>query len=177
MKKILASLFLASATICSASNANAQTAPDPALSVHSGNVPTACTVTATPGKLSGVANTSSINSLGTASVGKFTAICNSSHIFKVEILNPGVKPASIPSAANYTEKFMLLNASTGYANINTSSFSSSAFTSPSLLPTSAAGYTVDVAAEARVDNGYNLPSGNSGLNSYVINVQATLVLP
>jgi hypothetical protein len=175
VKRILASLFVTSVAICSASAANAQLPSTPAVSIHSGNVPSACTVTALPGTLSGLANTSSIDSLN--ALGKFTAICNSSHAFKVEILNTGTKPLSIPSAANYVEKFRLLNASNGNTGINTTSFSAAAFTSPALSPTTATGYTVDVAAQASVDSGYTLPSGANGVSSYIINVQATLVSP
>jgi hypothetical protein len=175
VKRILASLFVTSVATCSASAANAQLPSAPATSVHSGNVESACTVTARTGILSGAANTSSIDSL--KSLGGFTARCNSAHAFKVEILSTGTKPLSIPAEANYVEKFRLLNASNGNTSINTSSFSSAAFTSPALPPTTATGYTVDVAAQASVDSGYTLPSGANGPNSYIINVQATLVSP
>jgi hypothetical protein len=174
MKKILASLFVTSVAICSASAASAQLPSTPVTSVHSGNVPSACTVTATPGTLSSAsAITSSINSLSSPGIpGRFTAICNSTHKFEAKLL-PGTKPLSVPTT--YVEKFRLLNPSTGYEDVKTSAFSADTFTSPSLNPTSSTGYTVDVAAEASVTSPATLPSGTSGPNSYVINVQATLV--
>jgi hypothetical protein len=174
VKKILASLFVTSVAICSASVANAQT--NAATSVHSGNVPSACTVTAINGTLSSTsAVTSSIDSTG--SLGRFTAICNSTHSFRVELL-PGTRP-SIPAAANYVERFRLTSTATGYTGItttnnNTSNFIVGPITTLSLPPTSSGGYDVDVAAQASVDSGFTLPSGGSGANSYIINVRATV---
>jgi hypothetical protein len=170
MKKILASLFATFVAICSASAANAQS--NTATSIHSGNVSSACTVTATPGTLSSTsAVTSSIDS--TSSTGKFTAICNSTHSFKVELLG-GTKPPSIPTAANYVEKFKLTSAATGYTGITNTEFITGPVTTSSLPPTSSAGYEVVVAAQASVDSAYTLPSGANGANSYVINVRATV---
>jgi hypothetical protein len=164
MKRILASLFVTSVAICSASAANAQSAT----SVHSGAVAPGCTISAAPGILSGTgAVPTSINS--TASPGSFTTICNSTHSFAVTLL-PGTKPSSIVNA-NYAEKFSL-NAPASYTAINTTSFGST-FTTVTGLPASpAAGYVVGVTAEASLVDGAYLPA--SAANGYVINVRATV---
>jgi hypothetical protein len=178
MKKILASLFVASVTICSASAANAQAQPviGPTVSIHSGTVPASCrfspslagSLTATPGTLILSEDGKSLSSL--TSLGSFTVICNSTHSFAAKLIT-GVKPSAIVET-NYSERFRFINTPAPYTTINTTGFSNT-FTTVSGLPvTPNAGYVVGVAAEARLVDGTILPV--SITNGYVINVEATV---
>jgi hypothetical protein len=161
VKRILASLFVTSVAICSASAANAQSAT----SIHTGIVAPACTITATPGTLrSADALPNSIDSSGASDLGSFKLVCNSTHSLAVVKLPTGTTAAV--TGLGYKEEFRLIG--TGdYADL-TSSFAETYTTVPNLIATNAAGRTVQVAAKASVGSGNILPKG-----TYIINVQAT----
>jgi hypothetical protein len=158
VKRILASLFVTSVAICSASAANAQTPP--VTSMHSGNVSLSCSLAKKDGTLSSTSGfTSSINS--NADKGFFEIKCNSTHSLKIELL-AGTKPASVDSS--YVEEFKLTDAPTNYTALNKTG----------LIPTDSSGYKVNVEAQGRVTAPKLLPYGASGASSYIINVRATL---
>jgi hypothetical protein len=172
MKRILASLFVTSVAICSASATNAQTSP--VTSVHSGNVPLSCSLTKKDGTLSSTSGfTSSINS--NADKGFFEVKCNSTHALKIELLS-GTKPGSVDSS--YKEEFRLTDAPADYNALNTTGtgtgFVATTPEKTGLIPTDASGYKVNVEAQGSVTLPKLLPYGANGLTSYVINVRATL---
>jgi hypothetical protein len=168
VKRILASLFVTSVAICSASAANAQTPP--VTSMHSGNVSLSCSLAKKDGTLSSTSGfTSSINS--NADKGFFEIKCNSTHSLKIELL-AGTKPASVDSS--YVEEFKLTDAPTNYTALNTTDFVVSTPDKTGLIPTDSSGYKVNVEAQGRVTAPKLLPYGASGASSYIINVRATL---
>jgi hypothetical protein len=168
MKKILASLFVASVTICSASAANAQATTT--TSVHSGTVPVLCTtITPTNGSLTKRSDTE-ISSAG--STGNFKIICNSNHTLSFRI-SESSNP-SIPVAASYTKKFSVLSTDTNYTGITSNGFIENATTPLSftgLLPTPSTGYDVKVAAQGTVSAGYTLPGSTT---PYSITIEGNL---
>jgi hypothetical protein len=183
MKKILASLFVTSVAICSASAANAQVSIPPAVSVHNGTVPASCrfsstvigslTANATPATLNLNSEGTSLSSL--ANPGSFTVICNSNHSFAAKLIT-GSRPSAIVES-NYFEGFRFINTPSPYTSINTTTttnagFSNTFTTVPNLPATTATGYVVGVAAEAHLVDGAILPVSTT--NGYVIRVEATV---
>jgi hypothetical protein len=167
MKRILASLFVTSVAVCSASAASAQVS---ATSVHTGTVPATCTVAATPGTLSTVATGTTSNSINSDTIpGLFTIICNSNHSLAVATLT-GTSPATAADLG-YRQEFRLFNDSVADAtkSLNATTFSTTYTTVTALPVTSTTGRTVNVAARASVNTGSVLPAG-----TYIINVQATV---
>jgi hypothetical protein len=166
MKRILASLFVTSVAICSASAANAQLTNE-ATSIHSGTVAPACTVEATPGTLRKPANIpvpSSIDSSASGDLGSFKMICNSTHSLTVAKQTTGT--TAIVAGLDYKEEFRLIG--TGDYSTLTSSFAEAYTTVSGLAATGSAGRTVSVAARASVGSAYVLPKGD-----YIINIKAT----
>jgi hypothetical protein len=166
VKRILASLFVTSVAICSASAANAQlTNTD--ISVHTGAVDPACTVQATTGRLKSPTNAlvpNSIESSASGDLGSFKMICNSTHSLAVVLL-PGTSPDV--TGLDYKEEFQLVGGADGYETLN-SSFATIYLTKSGLPATNAAGRTINVAAKASVGPAYILPKGN-----YIIRIRAT----
>jgi hypothetical protein len=177
MKKILASLFVTSVAICSASAANAQSTISD-VSIHRGTVPASCrfdaslagSLTATPVPVTLNLNTAGTSLSSIANPGRFTVICNSNHSFAA-VLETGRRPSTI-DVANYSERFRFLGAVEPYDRINTSDFAATFATVTNLPATPRAGYVVQVAAEARLVDGGILPA--SSVNGYEINIQATV---
>ncbi len=176
MKKILASLFVAAAAICSTSAANAQTAPEPAISIHTGTIPTSCRFNSPTleGSIAATRQGTLIPNIETAptslssltSPGSLTIICNSRHKFEARLLT-GASPIPV------VEKFRFINTPEPYDRIN-SSFNLGAtntipITVTGLPATEREGYIVGVAAEASLANGGVLPPG-----TYTINVEAKI---
>jgi hypothetical protein len=173
MKKILASLFVTSVAICSASAANAQNQNIlENTSVHTGTIRTTCrfspsdlgSLRSTPGSLIPLPNEDAPTSLSSlTSPGSFTVRCNSNHSFSARLL-PGTSPTAV------VERFRFINTPEPYDRINTPAFSTTFTTVTNLLPTPPEGYVVGVAAEASLANGNILPPG-----TYVINVEARVM--
>jgi hypothetical protein len=177
MKKILASLFVTSVAICSASAANAQAALGPVISTHTGTIPASCrfsstvagSIVATDGILApnSASTPTSLNSENTdGSLGSFKVICNSNHTFAAQLLTAS-KPLTIADA-DYIQRFKLIAPST-HPTITTGGFTANSFTVGSLTPSAIDGYVVRVAAEAKLSGDALLPVG-----TYVVRVQATV---
>ncbi len=165
MKKILASLFVTSVTICSASAANAALE---GTSTHSGTVPSECDVVATGASLVYVATSPTEISSETGN-GNFNIKCNSKHKLTIEQLPiaEGTNRPALPAGATYTAQFQLSGAPTpdyGVLNVN---FGTTAVVGTDLKQGE---YNVKVAAKGAITGAAKLPSG-----TYKIEVKATLV--
>jgi hypothetical protein len=174
MKKILASLFVTSVAICSASAANAQSVLVPAISIHTGTIPTSCRfnnptldgsiIATTQGTLIPNSTTAPTSLSSLTSPGSLTIICNSTHTFEAKLVT-GASPTPV------VEKFRFINTPAPYSAINSSFNSGAVNTSPvtvtGLTATDRTGYVVGVAAEASLANGSVLPPG-----TYTINIEA-----
>ncbi len=164
MKRILASLFVTSVAICSASTANAALE---GTSIHSGTVPSECDVVATNATLAyATASPTVISSAGGA--GNFNIKCNSTHQLTIEQLSitaPTNHPV-LPTDATYTAGFSL---GSSIAAINRATFTAVTVTASGLNPGE---YNVSVAARGTI-TGAGAPRLPSG--PYRIDVKATLV--
>jgi hypothetical protein len=164
VKRILASLFVTSVAICSASAANAQITVGQGTSTHTGTVIPTCTLVAVGANLTSSetvpTSISSANGLG-----KFTTKCNSSHALRIELIT-GSNPL-LPTGATYTEEFKLISNDDGYTGI-ASDFGSGQVNRGPLPATSTNGYVVAVEARGIITTGFYLPAG-----SYTIRVRAT----
>jgi hypothetical protein len=172
MKKILASLFVTSVTICSASAANSQVLS--ATSEHKGTVPASCgvatAITAENGTLVPNSTVLAPTSLSSETIpGSFTITCNSTHSFAATLV-AGTLPGT---ESDYKREFRFFGAPTGTHNaLNTTTTFASTFATVPGLAAAPSGYNVKVAARVSLNSGDPLPV--SVTDGYVIKIQATV---
>jgi hypothetical protein len=172
VKRILASLFVTSVAICSASAANADAT---ATSTHEGSIATACnTIVPIGGALTRISDTE-ISSAG--GLGNFNIKCNTNHTLKFQILHASSSQPVIPELAAYTRNFSLSTTDLRYSTVTSNGFTTfttnavNELTFSGLLPTTSAGYDVKVAAKGTIGAAYILPASAT---PYKIVIEAML---
>ncbi len=172
VKRILASLFVASVAICFASAANAQVLS--ATSEHKGTVPPSCgvatAITAENGTLVPNSTVLAPTSLSSETIpGSFTITCNSTHSFAATLVT-GTLPGT---ESDYKREFRFFGAPTDtHSTLNTIITFASTFTTVQGLAAAPGGYNVKVAAKVSLNSGLPLPV--SATDGYVIKIRATV---
>jgi hypothetical protein len=168
VKRILASLFVTSVAICSASAANAQLTAE---STHTGVIATVCKVEATDAVLVRNNPTLPTSISSNDGIGAFKTTCNSEHGLTIEKLS-SANP-TITTGTGYKTEFKLSGALGAYAALNTVAATTDDFVEAPVIKTGlpatgSEGHTIKVAAKGSVATGF-LPAG-----TYTIKIKATV---